>query len=207
MSSSFNLGGYARPVTTTSAEAQAAFNRGLVWLYGYNHEAAVEAFEEAIGADPRCGAALWGLAYAIGPNYNRPWEFFDAEERKATLDRAHRAIVNARALKAGVAGRERPLEALAERFPRPGNRGLRPMERSFSDAMRKVYAAHPGDLDVVCIFAEALMNRTPWQLWDLQTGGPKEGASTLEAQAALERVFDELPGPGTTRGSYTCTST
>jgi tetratricopeptide (TPR) repeat protein len=60
--------------------------------------------------------------------------------------------------------------------------------------MRKVYAAHPDDLDVVCIFAEALMNRTPWQLWDLQTGGPKEGASTLEAQAALERTFDDLPG-------------
>ncbi len=196
MSSSFSLGGYARPVTTTSAEAQAAFNRGLVWLYGYNHEAAAEAFEEAIGADPRCGAALWGLAYAIGPNYNKPWEFFDAAERKATLDRAHMAIVKAKALGGKLTPVENDLvEALAERYPQdPEIEDYGPWNDAFSDAMRKVYAAHPDDLDVVCIFAEALMNRTPWQLWDLQTGGPKEGASTLEAQAALERVFDELPG-------------
>jgi tetratricopeptide (TPR) repeat protein len=196
MSSSFSLGGYARPVTTTSAGAQAAFNRGLVWLYGYNHEAAAEAFEEAIGADPRCGAALWGLAYAIGPNYNRPWEFFDAAERKATLDRAHMAIVKAKALGGKLTPVENDLvEALAERYPQdPEIEDYGPWNDAFSDAMRKVYAAHPDDLDVVCIFAEALMNRTPWQLWDLQTGGPKEGASTLEAQAALERVFDELPG-------------
>jgi tetratricopeptide (TPR) repeat protein len=196
MTSTFNLGLYGRPVTTTSAEAQTAFNRGLVWLYGYNHEAAAEAFEEAIGADPRCGAALWGLAYAIGPNYNKPWEFFDAAERKATLDRAHMAIVKAKALGGKLTPVENDLvEALAERYPQdPEIEDYGPWNDAFSDAMRKVYAAHPDDLDVVCIFAEALMNRTPWQLWDLQTGGPKEGASTLEAQAALERVFDDLPG-------------
>jgi tetratricopeptide (TPR) repeat protein len=87
------------------------------------------------------------------------------------------------------------IEALADRYPQdPEIEDYGPWNDAFSDAMRKVYAAHPDDLDVVCIFAEALMNRTPWQLWDLQTGGPKEGASTLEAQAALERTFDDLPG-------------
>jgi hypothetical protein len=98
MTTTFDLGRYGRPVATTSSEAQAAFDRGLVWLCGYNHEAAAEAFKEAIAADPACGAAYWGLAHAIGPNYNNPWEFFDAEERSATLDRAHGAIADARAL-------------------------------------------------------------------------------------------------------------
>jgi tetratricopeptide (TPR) repeat protein len=196
MTTTFNLGRYGRPVTTASSEAQAAFDRGLVWLYGYNHEAGAEAFGEAIAADPGCGAAHWGLAHAIGPNYNKPWEFFDAEERKATLDRAHIAIADARALTDKLSPVENDLvEALAERYPQdPEIEDYGPWNDAFSDAMRKVDAAHPADLDVVCIFAEALMNRTPWQLWDLQTGGPKEGASTLEAQAALERAFDELPG-------------
>ena len=91
---------------------------GLVWLYGYNHEAAADAFEEAIAADPGCGAAYWGFAYAVGPNYNKPWEFFDAEERSATLDRAHRAIADARALKDRLSPVENDLvEALAERYP------------------------------------------------------------------------------------------
>jgi tetratricopeptide (TPR) repeat protein len=196
MTNTFDLGHYGRPVSTSSSEAQTAFNRGLVWLYGYNHEAAADAFEEAVAADPGCGAAHWGLAHAIGPNYNRPWEFFDADERKATLGRAHRAIAEARALRDSLSAVENDLiEALADRFPDdPEIEDYGPWNDAFSDAMRKVYAAHPDDLDVIAVFAEALMNRTPWQLWDLRTGESKEGASTLEAQAALERAFDKLPG-------------
>jgi len=196
MTTEFDLGHHSRPVTTTSPDAQQAFDRGLVWLYGYNHEAAAEAFEQAHVADPGCGAALWGLAHAVGPNYNKPWEFFDADERKATLDRAHTAICDAKALKDSLSPVENALiDALAERYPvDPAIEDYGPWNDAFSDAMRKVYAAHPGDLDVVTIYAEALMNRTPWQLWDLRTGGPKEGSSTLEAQAALEKAFENLPG-------------
>ncbi|MDG4647381.1 hypothetical protein P6F26_02905 [Roseibacterium sp. SDUM158017] len=195
MDSTFDLGRHARPVTTSSDIAQAAFDRGLVWLYGYNHEAAAEAFAEALEADPGCGAACWGLAYAIGPNYNRPWEFFAPEERVETLARAHRTLDAARALKGSLSPVENDLiEALAARYPTdPEIEDYAPWNDAFCDGMRKVYAAHPDDLDVIAIFAEALMNRTPWLLWDLRTDGPAEGASTLEAQAALERAFDTFP--------------
>ena len=54
--------------------------------------------------------------------------------------------------------------------------------------MRDVYAAHPDDLDVRALFAEALMNRTPWALWDLSTGEVAEGADTLEARDVLLRA-------------------
>lgn len=196
MTTEFDLGHYSRPVTTSSKNAQAAFTRGLVWLYGYNHEAAAEAFEEAYAADQSCGAALWGLAHAIGPNYNRPWEFFDADERKTTLDRAHKAIGDAKALKGSLSAVENDLiEALADRYPDdPEIEDYGRWNDAFSNAMRKVYATHPDDLDVATVFAEALMNRTPWQLWDLKTGEPMDGASTLEALAVLERALEELPG-------------
>ncbi|MEM8647614.1 MAG: tetratricopeptide repeat protein [Pseudomonadota bacterium] len=62
------------------------------------------------------------------------------------------------------------------------------------DAMRDVYEAHKGDMDVACVFAEAIMNRTPWQLWDLPSGKPADGADTLEAIAVLETAFDTLEG-------------
>lgn len=192
----FDLGSYSRLVTTSSADAQRAFDQGLVWLYGYNHEAAAENFQEAIDADPGCGAAYWGLAYAIGPNYNKPWEFFDLEERKATLSRAHASLRRAQTLKDSLTTVEADLiDALADRYPdAPEVEDYGPWNDAFSDAMRKVYAAHPHDLDVVTIFAESLMNRTPWQLWDMKTGGPMEGASTLEALAALEKAFQEIDG-------------
>ncbi|SMY06290.1 hypothetical protein [Flavimaricola marinus] len=191
----YDLGRYTRPVTASSATAQQAFDTGLLWLYGYNHEAAAKAFQEAAAEDPGCGAALWGFAYAIGPNYNKPWEFFDAEERTSSLMQAHKAIEDAKALRSKLTTVENDLiDALADRYPTdPEIDDFGPWNDAFSDAMRQVYARHPDDLDVTTIFAEALMNRTPWQLWDLKAGGPMEGASTLEAQAALERAFDADP--------------
>ena len=63
----------------------------------------------------------------------------------------------------------------------------------YAEAMREVYRAHPDELDVAALFADALMNLTPWALWDRYTGLPCEGAATLEAKEVLERAL-EWPG-------------
>ena len=61
MDTYFDLGGYSFPITTQSTEAQKWFDRGILWTYGYNHEEAVMCFERAIGADPKCAMAYWGV--------------------------------------------------------------------------------------------------------------------------------------------------
>ena len=66
----YDVDGYSRPVTTTSPEAQQWFDRGLVWCYAYFHDEAVACFRNALSADPACAMAHWGVAYAMGPNYN-----------------------------------------------------------------------------------------------------------------------------------------
>ena len=91
MSDYFDLGTYAREITTTSAETQAWFTRGLVWAYSFNHEEAAWCFERAIEADPGCALAHWGLAYALGPNYNKPWEAFDPADLSLSVSRAFAA--------------------------------------------------------------------------------------------------------------------
>ena len=48
----FDLGSYHRPVTAATAEAQTWFDRGLVWMYGFNHEEAIVCFEKAVAACP-----------------------------------------------------------------------------------------------------------------------------------------------------------
>jgi tetratricopeptide (TPR) repeat protein len=55
--------------------------------------------------------------------------------------------------------------------------------------MRAVYELAPDDPDVATLYADALMNLTPWQLWDLRTGEPAPGARTLEAKAVLDRAL------------------
>ena len=191
----FDLGTWSRKVTTDNPEAQLWFDRGLRWMYGFNHEEAIVCFEKALQFDADCLMAHWGIAHCIGPNYNKQWEFFSPEEKVAALDRAHLSLKQA----AAVANRATPAEhailmALAARFPTdPAIEAYGPWNDAFADEMRKVHAAFPTDLDVTAIFAEALMNRTPWKLWDLQARGPAEGASTVEAQAALERAFANDP--------------
>ena len=193
MTDYFDLGTYSRPVSA-SVEAQQWWDRGMVWLFGYNHEEAIHCFRKVLDADPRCAMAQWGIAYAIGPNYNKPWEVFAAEEKASTLATAQSALSAGAELDTASKLERALLSALAKRYPTdPETEDFQPYYDAFAEAMRSVYAAFPGDLDVACITAEALMTRTPWQLWDVQSGRPKEGASTEEARTILEHAFETAP--------------
>ena len=191
----FDLGTYTRPVSTASPAAQAWFDRGLLWSYGFNHEEAVRCFELAVEHDPGCALAHWGIAYAAGPNYNKDWDAFDAVDLHASLRRADAAVTSAREAAAGAADVERDLiDALASGIPRPEPvEDFAPLKLAYADAMAGVHARHPDDLDVAALYADALMNLTPWQLWDVATGEPAAGARTLEIKRVLERAL-ELPG-------------
>lgn len=189
----YDLGAHGRPVTTSSPQAQRWFDRGLVWSYAFHHEEAVVCFEAAARADPGCAMAYWGIAYALGPNYNKPWEFFDDQDLERTVTRTHAAVELAHARAAGATPVERALiGALRARYPQP-----RPApdcavwNEPYADAMRAVHALAPGDLDVAALYADALMNLTPWQLWDVRTGRPAEGARTREAQEVLDRALTD----------------
>lgn len=191
----YDLGEYARPVTTAVAAAGTWVNRGLVWTFGFNHEEAVECFQRAIELDPDCALAHWGSAFALGPNYNKPWEFFAPDEATAVLERARDEARRAVECAAAATPVEQALiGALLARYP--GGRAIEECtawEVDYAVAMEQVYAAHGSDLDVACFYAEALMNLTAWQLWDQGTGEPADGSRTVEAKAVLEAA---LAAPG-----------
>jgi len=192
----YDVGRYARTVTTKSADAQCWFNRGLNWCYGYHHEEALACFEKALAADPDCAMAHWGIGYAAGPNYNFPWELMDPAGKAAALGRSYDTSRTALALADGVTAAERALiEALPSRYPqREPIEDQRAWNDAYADAMRAAYQAHRNDLDLCAIFVEAILNRTPWRMWDARTGEPAPGAGTLEAREALEAAFRDLPG-------------
>ncbi len=197
MTDYYDLGTYSRRVTTTSSEAQKWFDRGLAWCYGYNHDEAVRCFEKAASADPQCAMAWWGIAYAAGPNYNKQWKAFDTVDLERSLATAHRATAEAlkRASKASAVERAL-IEPLRLRYPSGEPSQVTPVwNDEYAAAMRKVYQAHLQDLDVAALFAEAILNRTPWQLWNIETGKPAEGADTLEAIEVLEKAM-QLTGGG-----------
>src|SRR5687767_9703013 len=101
------LGEFHLPVRTTSAEAQRFFDQGVILVYGFNHDEAARAFRRAAELDPRMAMAHWGLALALGPNYNET--NISPERMKA----AHEAVRKGLALAAGGPAHERAyLEAL-----------------------------------------------------------------------------------------------
>ena len=201
MTDYYDLGTYSRAVSTGSPEAQRWFDRGLNWCYGYNHDESVRCFKKAAEADPDCAMAYWGIAYAAGANYNKPWEAFDEVDLAQSLTEAHTAAQTALARTESASEVERALiDALQQRYPSetPAD-DLNAWNDAYADAMRAVYRAFPDDLDVCALFAEAIMNRTPWALWDLKTGTPAEGADTLEAIEVLEKAIQGLEQAGDER--------
>jgi tetratricopeptide (TPR) repeat protein len=197
----YDLGRYGRAVSTSSPDAQLWFDRGLVWCYAFNHEESIRCFRTAAEHDRNCAMAYWGIAYAAGPNYNKQWEAFEEDERLQAVVEAHEASREALRLADGASGVEGALiDALQHRYPIEA-----PVEDcsiwndGYASAMRGVYTRFPDDPDVVTLFAEALMNRTPWQLWDLPTGRPAEGADTEEIVEVLERGLRQVEAAGPER--------
>ncbi|MCY6382876.1 tetratricopeptide repeat protein [Hoeflea prorocentri] len=192
----YDLGTYRREINTASKDAQRWFNRGLIWTYAYNHEEAIACFEKALEFDPECVMAHWGIAYAVGPNYNKPWEAFEPEEKPEALAKARAALAAASEASRQSSPVERALlKALKTRYPEEGEvEDFSPFNDAYAKEMRLVHGSFPGDLDLSALFAEAIMNRTPWQLWDLSTGAPAKGADTTEAIRVLDTAFETLKG-------------
>jgi tetratricopeptide (TPR) repeat protein len=191
----YDLGTYGRAITTQSEDAQRWFDRGLNWVFAFNHGEAVACFGKALDADPSCAMAHWGVAYATGPNYNLPWQRYDPDGRAQALAGAYDATELALSHAEGVTPVEQALiRALPARYPqRDPIEDLSPWNKDFTDAMRQIYKEHPDDLDVQTVFADAIMNETPWQMWDLKTGDVAEGAGTVEAREVLETAFRGIP--------------
>jgi len=178
------LGDLHHPVSTHSPEAQKFFDQGLRFIYAFNHDEAARSFQHATELDPQLAMAFWGVAEAVGPNYNDP---ADPDRFK----RAHDAVQKAVDLSAGASPSEQAyIQAMAKRFPADPNSDLKRAAEDYRDAMRQVASQFPDDLDAATLFAEAGMNLHPWGLWH-QDGTAQEG--TNEIVATLESVMKRDP--------------
>jgi tetratricopeptide (TPR) repeat protein len=172
------------PVSTRNAEAQQFFDQGLRYIYAFNHDEAVRSFQRASELDPKLAMAFWGIAEAIGPNYNDPAD----PER---YQRAYQAVQKAVVLSSDASPAEQGyIGAMAKRFPADQRSDLKKAAEDYRDAMRQVSAQFPDDLDAATLFAESGMNLHPWKLWH-HDGTPEAG--TEEIVATLESVIRRDP--------------
>ncbi|BBY83567.1 tetratricopeptide repeat protein [Mycolicibacterium pulveris] len=192
----YDLGRYHRRVDTPAPEAQMWFDRGMVWAYAFNHEEAIRCFERALQFDPDLAIARWGIAYSIGPNYNKAWDAFDPGDKATSLTRARTELALAGGGRASAVERGL-INALRERFSidDPDDvDALSAAGAAYVAVMERLYVDHPDDVDVAAMTADALVNLTAWALWDTRTGEPAPGSRVLQAKEILERALADPAG-------------
>jgi len=178
------VGNVHHPVSASNPEAQKFFDQGLCLIYDFNHDEAARSFQRAAELDPKLAIAYWGIAEAVGPNYNDP----ASEER---FKQAHEAIQKAVDLSANASPSEQAyIQAMAKRFPADPKADLKKAAEDYHDAMRELVKKYPDDLDAATLFAESGMNLHPWGLWHVD-GTPEAG--TEEIVVTLESVIRRDP--------------
>ena len=179
------LGSYSRKITTDSAEAQCYFDQGLGFLHGFNHRAAIRAFQQAAEIDPECAMAHWGVSLACGPHINSIAVPPPAAELAwKELELAQKNVGNASPVERALIG------VLAKGYANPQPEDRSGLDRAYADAMREVWKKYPKDPDVGALFAEAMMNLRPWDQWT-PDGKPQPG--TDEIIATLDAVLKLNP--------------
>ncbi len=177
--------GYARSMGTSNPEAQAWFDQGMQFLYGFNHAEAIRSFQEAAARDPENPMPWWGIAHASGININDPM-MEDEDWRRAdhAVTQAKLRIKNASPLEKGL------IRAARARYTYPPPAEPRAYDQAYADAMAEVRAEFPNDPDVAVMYAESLMNLQPWDYWTNE-GEPRGKIETVVA--TIERAIELDP--------------
>lgn len=178
------LDGMHFSISTKNSEAQKYFDQGLLLSFAFNHAEAGRSFFEAARQDSTCAMCWWGFAYVLGPNYNAGME-------KDNFQRAYDAIQKAKLYAATSTQKEKDLvEALSTRYSNDTTISRTFLDSSYAAAMRKVYRTYPTDVTVGSLFAEALMDLHPWNLYN-QDGTIQPW--TAEILAILEKCIQIEP--------------
>jgi tetratricopeptide (TPR) repeat protein len=181
------MGSYSHPIRTSSPDAQRYFDQGLALLYNFNHFEAERSFLKAAELDPKAPMPWWGVGVALGLNYNRDVTKLEGERGQRAYDAAWKAV----ALSRGGAPIEAALaDALTVRYSLDPGALADALNAKYREAMKAVHQRFPDDADVAVMYADAMMNLRPWQLWAAD-GTP--APDTLELVALLEGVLRRRP--------------
>ena len=179
------LGTLHYPISTANRKAQAYFDQGIRLTFAFNHAEAGRAFRAAQQLDPQCAMCYWGEALIMGPNINAPM-FPDAvgpafAAAKKALDTSNNASEREKLL----------IQALVRRYSIDPKVERATLDKAYADAMTEVAAKFRADDVIQVLFAESLMDLSPWNYWE--AAGAKPKGRTVEMVAALERVLERNP--------------
>ena len=176
-------GTHSWKINTNSDSAQLYFNQGINLYYGFHIIEALPSFKKAQLFDPTCAMLYWGEALAYGPNVN---DFVYAETPDA-LSAISKAIQYSKT----STSREKDLfDAMQSHYSNDTTKTRASLNQEYADKMKKLREKYPDDAEIGALYADALMNLHPWDLW-YHDGKPKPW--TPELISVLETVLKINP--------------
>ena len=141
--------GTVRFSVSCAAGTQVYFDRGVALVHDFWYEEARNQFERIVKSDPTCAMAHWGVAMSA---FHQIWDRPDEESRKL----GWKEMQAAEALPVKTERERAYIAALAE-FYKPGAEEFPARIAAYSDAMGKLYAKYPNDVDAGAFYALSLL--------------------------------------------------
>jgi tetratricopeptide (TPR) repeat protein len=174
------IGNSNHPIRISTPEGQKYFNQGLNYIWAFNHDEARRSFQKAAELDPSAAMPLWGVALAVGPNYN------DIDISHSRSQQAVTALAKARSLAQTQPERDY-IKALSTRYSGTGD-NIVVHGNEYANAMKALAASYPNDVDASVLYAEALMDINPWKLWNPDgSAAPHTDEIVAILQAAIKK--------------------
>jgi len=144
------LGAVSFP-TSCSAAVQAPFERSVALLHSFAYSAAESAFRDVAAKDPQCGMAHWGIAMTY---FHQLW---DPPIAPPKMEAGHEEMERAQQIKGGSERERGFINALSLMYATDPKLTYEARLAGYRDAMQKVAAANPQDVEPQVFYALALL--------------------------------------------------
>lgn len=190
---------YHRDTGSSSRTCETLFDQGMLHTYGFNTVEGIRNFKAALVIDPSCAMCYWGISYANGPNINTDVSSLMAKDSREAIMSAM-VIVNSPQSKS-IGEADMALIASQSKILSPVSQGewsdkvQKKIDDMYMIEMRGAAARFPNDVDITAIYAESIINLSPWDYYKPQIADqPSELKESMKgAMAVLRSVLDKSP--------------
>lgn len=176
-------GSHSWKISTTSDSAQFYFNQGINLYYGFHIIEALPSFKKAQLFDSSCAMLYWAEALAYGPNIN-DYGYTASPEALMAVSKAKDFMTNSTAKEKDL------IDAMQFHYSVDPAQKREILNQLYADKMKQLFVKYPADAEIGVLYADALMNMHPWDLWE-HNGKPKPWTPGI--QNVLESVLKYSP--------------
>ena len=176
-------GSHTWKISTKNDSAQFYFNQGINLYYGFHIIEALPSFKKAQTFDSSCAMLYWAEALAYGPNIN-DYGYTASAGALVAMEKSKEMMNSSTTKEKGL------IEAMTFHYSADSTQKRELLNQQYADKMKELYVKYPADAEIGTLYADALMNMHPWDLWQ-HNGQPKPW--TPEIEKVLENVLKYSP--------------